>query len=186
MDIFETIGGSGHERVVLCSNPDAGLKAIVAIHSTVLGPGLGGARMWPYASTDEALTDVLRVSRGMTYKAAAAGGGRSPLGAGKAAPDQHVTYSVQSLMGSSKDTSIRADQFNPMVKQFNDKLRTGSVADIAEVLRDLCSLKGDKDLSYGEKKMLDKALAMLVCEISASAGRTEIDVQTELNDLLLS
>lgn len=81
MDIFETIGGSGHERVVLCSNPDAGLKAIVAIHSTVLGPGLGGARMWPYASTDEALTDVLRLSRGMTYKAAVAG---VHLGGGKA------------------------------------------------------------------------------------------------------
>ena len=55
-------------------------------------------------------------------KTATAGGGRSPLGAGKAAPTQHVTYSVQSLMGSSKDTSIRADQFNPMVQQFNDKL----------------------------------------------------------------
>jgi hypothetical protein len=57
-------------------------------------------------------------------KAAAAGGGHTPLGTGKAAPDQNVTYSVQSLMGSSKDTSIRADQFNPMVKQFNDKLTT--------------------------------------------------------------
>jgi hypothetical protein len=57
-------------------------------------------------------------------KAAAAGGGHTPLGTGKAAPDQNVTYSVQSLMGSSKDTSIRADQFNPLVKQFNDKLTT--------------------------------------------------------------
>jgi hypothetical protein len=57
-------------------------------------------------------------------KAAAAGGGHTPLGTGKAAPDQNVTYSVQSLMGSSKDTSIRADQFNPLIKQFNDKLTT--------------------------------------------------------------
>ena len=56
-------------------------------------------------------------------KAATAGGGRSPLGTGKAAPDQNVTYEVKSLMGGSKDTSIRADQFNPMVKQFNAKLR---------------------------------------------------------------
>ena len=56
-------------------------------------------------------------------KAASAGGGRSPLGAGVAAPDQNVTYSVQSLMGSSRDTSIRADQFNPMVRQFNARLR---------------------------------------------------------------
>ena len=56
-------------------------------------------------------------------KAASAGGGHTPLGTGKAAPDQNVTYSVQSLMGSSKNTAIRADQFNPMVKQFNDKLK---------------------------------------------------------------
>lgn len=55
-------------------------------------------------------------------KAAAAGGGRSPLGAGKAAPDQKVTYSVQSLMGASANNELRADQFGPMVKQFNDKL----------------------------------------------------------------
>ncbi|HSS75175.1 MAG TPA: Glu/Leu/Phe/Val dehydrogenase dimerization domain-containing protein [Thermoanaerobaculia bacterium] len=71
----------GHERVLVCSNPDVGLQAIIAVHSTVLGPGLGGARMWPYGSTDEAITDVLRLSRGMTYKAAAAG---LNLGGGKA------------------------------------------------------------------------------------------------------
>ena len=56
-------------------------------------------------------------------KAASAGGGRTPLGSGKAAPDQHVTYSVQSLMGSSKDTTFRADQVSAFVGQFNDKLK---------------------------------------------------------------
>jgi leucine dehydrogenase len=59
--------------VLFCSNPDVGLKAIIAVHSTVLGPGLGGVRMWPYKSEEEALTDALRLSRGMTYKAAAPG-----------------------------------------------------------------------------------------------------------------
>ena len=73
MDIFDAMVGAGHERVLVCSNPEAGLRAIIAIHSTRLGPGLGGVRMWPYASTEEALTDALRLSRGMTYKAAAAG-----------------------------------------------------------------------------------------------------------------
>jgi leucine dehydrogenase len=63
----------GHERVLLCSNPEAGLQAVIAIHNTVLGPGLGGTRMWPYPSFDEAIVDALRLSRGMTYKAAAAG-----------------------------------------------------------------------------------------------------------------
>ncbi|MDX1632323.1 MAG: Glu/Leu/Phe/Val dehydrogenase [Thermoanaerobaculia bacterium] len=79
--MFEQIESMGHERVLVCSNPDVGLKAIIAVHSTVLGPGLGGCRMWSYDSDQEALTDVLRLSRGMTYKAAAAG---LNLGGGKA------------------------------------------------------------------------------------------------------
>jgi leucine dehydrogenase len=79
--IFETISTSGHEEVVYCHNKDAGLKAIIAIHNTVLGPALGGTRMWPYASEAEALNDVLRLSRGMTYKAAVSG---LNLGGGKA------------------------------------------------------------------------------------------------------
>ncbi|MEO6194438.1 MAG: Glu/Leu/Phe/Val dehydrogenase dimerization domain-containing protein [Thermoanaerobaculia bacterium] len=81
MDFFQQMVEMGHERVLFCSNPDVGLEAIIAVHSTVLGPGLGGCRMWPYTSTEEALTDVLRLSRGMTYKAAAAG---LNLGGGKA------------------------------------------------------------------------------------------------------
>jgi leucine dehydrogenase len=79
--IFETIDTSGHEEVVFCHNKDAGLKAIIAIHNTVLGPALGGTRMWPYATEAEALNDVLRLSRGMTYKAAVSG---LNLGGGKA------------------------------------------------------------------------------------------------------
>jgi leucine dehydrogenase len=81
MEFFEDVAEMGHERVLLCSNPEVGLRAIIAVHSTVLGPGLGGLRMWPFASFEEALTDVLRLSRGMTYKAAAAG---LNLGGGKA------------------------------------------------------------------------------------------------------
>ena len=78
--IFEHIENNGHEQVVFCHNKDAGLKAIIAIHNTVLGPALGGTRMWPYASEAEALNDVLRLSRGMTYKAAVSG---LNLGGGK-------------------------------------------------------------------------------------------------------
>ncbi len=79
--IFETLDTYGHEQVVFCHNKDAGLKAIIAIHNTVLGPALGGTRMWPYKSEDEALKDVLRLSRGMTYKNAVAG---LNIGGGKA------------------------------------------------------------------------------------------------------
>lgn len=73
MDLFRATAEMGHERVLFCSNPEAGLKAVIAIHSTMLGPGLGGVRMWPYADTDEAVVDALRLARGMTYKAAVAG-----------------------------------------------------------------------------------------------------------------
>ncbi|MFC4528205.1 Glu/Leu/Phe/Val dehydrogenase [Dyella halodurans] len=79
--IFETIANTGHEEVVFCHNKDAGLKAIIAIHNTVLGPALGGLRMWPYKSEQDAVNDVLRLSRGMTYKNAVAG---LNLGGGKA------------------------------------------------------------------------------------------------------
>jgi len=69
-----------HEQVVFCSDDATGLKAIIAVHSTALGPATGGCRMWDYAADEEALVDVLRLSRGMTYKNAMAG---LPLGGGK-------------------------------------------------------------------------------------------------------
>jgi leucine dehydrogenase len=70
-----------HEQVVFCNDNETGLKAIIAIHNTILGPALGGTRMWMYNNEGEALKDVLRLSRGMTYKAAISG---LNLGGGKA------------------------------------------------------------------------------------------------------
>ena len=81
MSVFEQLAGDGYEQVVYCTDDHSGLKAIIAIHSTALGPALGGTRFYPYGSEDEALVDVLRLARGMTYKAAAAG---LDLGGGKA------------------------------------------------------------------------------------------------------
>lgn len=82
MGTFEIISQHGdHEQVVFCHDKNVGLKAIIAIHNTALGPALGGTRMWNYNNEDEALVDVLRLSKGMTYKAAAAG---LNLGGGKA------------------------------------------------------------------------------------------------------
>ncbi len=78
-DVFEL--GSEHEQVVFCNDPATGLRAIIAIHSTALGPALGGTRFYPYASTADAIQDVLNLSRGMSYKAALAG---LDLGGGKA------------------------------------------------------------------------------------------------------
>jgi leucine dehydrogenase len=74
-------GGRGeHERVVLCEDEAAGYRAVVAVHSTALGPALGGTRLWNYSTVEEAVTDALRLSRGMTYKNALAG---LPFGGGK-------------------------------------------------------------------------------------------------------
>jgi leucine dehydrogenase len=82
MGPFEMISQQGeHEQVIFCHDKNVGLKAIIAIHNTSLGPALGGTRMWNYKTEQEALTDVLRLSKGMTYKAAAAG---LNLGGGKA------------------------------------------------------------------------------------------------------
>ena len=79
VDVFEL--GSEHEQVVFANDPATGLKAIIAIHSTALGPALGGTRFYPYAATSDAIEDVLNLSRGMSYKAALAG---LDLGGGKA------------------------------------------------------------------------------------------------------
>ena len=79
--IFEKVSKTNHEQVVYCNDESTGLKAIIAIHNTTLGPALGGCRMYPYKTEQEALVDALRLSRGMTYKASIA---NLNLGGGKA------------------------------------------------------------------------------------------------------
>jgi leucine dehydrogenase len=72
-DLFKELSNNDHEKIVLCNDNETGLKAIIAVHNTVLGPGLGGTRMWHYATESEAITDVIRLSRGMTFKASISG-----------------------------------------------------------------------------------------------------------------
>ena len=79
--IFSRVETMGHEQVVFCHDKETGLKAIIGIHDTTLGPALGGTRLWNYATEEEAIEDVLRLARGMTYKAAVSG---LNLGGGKA------------------------------------------------------------------------------------------------------
>jgi leucine dehydrogenase len=82
-DLFHQMETMGHEQVLLSHDPSCGYFGIIAIHDTTLGPALGGTRFWQYASTDEAVTDALRLARGMTYKSAVAGinlgGGKSVI-----------------------------------------------------------------------------------------------------------
>src|SRR5690625_5032309 len=81
MEIFSHMENDNYEQLVFAYEKTSGLKAIIAIHDTTLGPALGGVRMWTYNSEDEAIEDALRLAQGMTYKNAAAG---LNLGGGKA------------------------------------------------------------------------------------------------------
>ncbi|MCL6416858.1 amino acid dehydrogenase [Aestuariirhabdus sp. Z084] len=100
MSVFSHPDFDQHENVHFCFDPETGLKAIIAIHNTNLGPALGGCRMYPYANDEQALRDVLRLSRGMTYKSAVA---ELPLGGGKSViigdPRQHKTEHLLRAMG---------------------------------------------------------------------------------------
>ena len=97
--------GSSHEQVIFCSHPETGLKAIVAIHSARLGPALGGCRMYPYATEEEALKDVLQLSSAMSWKAAIAG---LKLGGGKSViigdPEKHKTPELLWSFGTHIDS----------------------------------------------------------------------------------
>ncbi len=73
MSLFEHLQDDDYEQLIFCQDRDSGLRAIICIHNTTLGPALGGCRMWSYATEQDAIVDVLRLARGMTYKAAVAG-----------------------------------------------------------------------------------------------------------------
>jgi leucine dehydrogenase len=103
--LFDRMGGGDYEQVVFCHDGATGLRAIVAIHSSRLGPALGGTRFRPYPTEDDALEDVLRLARGMTFKAAAAG---LDLGGGKAViigdPDTDKSEALLRAYGRFVDT----------------------------------------------------------------------------------
>jgi leucine dehydrogenase len=110
--VFGTLAQLGHEQVVFCHDEATGLKAIIGIHNTTLGPALGGTRMWNYATEQEAVTDVLRLSRGMTFKAAISG---LNLGGGKAV-----------IIGDAKTMKTEAflRRFGKFVNSLNGKYIT--------------------------------------------------------------
>jgi len=110
--IFNQLESFGHKKVVFCSDPDTGLKAIIAIHDTTLGPALGGTRMWAYKTEQDALEDVLRLSKSMTYKAAISG---LNLGGGKAV-----------IIGDSRKDKTEAlmRKFGRFIKNLNGEFIT--------------------------------------------------------------
>ena len=117
MELFSLIGEHKHEQVVFCFEPSCGYKGIIAIHNTVLGPALGGTRFWSYGSDQEAFWDVLRLSRGMTYKAAVAGlnlgGGKSVIiGDPRTAPREEFFRAHGRFVETLRGRYITAEDVN--------------------------------------------------------------------------
>ncbi|TWR29461.1 Glu/Leu/Phe/Val dehydrogenase [Mucilaginibacter pallidiroseus] len=110
--IFEQLDTYGHKKIVFCNDPDTSLKGIIAIHDTTLGPAMGGTRMWNYKNEQDALEDVLRLSKAMTYKCAIAG---LNMGGG---------YSV--IMGDSRQDKTEAlmRKFGRFIKNLNGEFVT--------------------------------------------------------------
>ncbi|MEN9488531.1 MAG: hypothetical protein RL494_796 [Bacteroidota bacterium] len=123
--VFGQLSFDNHEQIVFCNDKDTGLKAIIGIHNTVLGPALGGTRMWKYENEWEALNDVLRLSRGMTFKSAITG---LNLGGGKAV-----------IIGDSK-----TDKTPEMIAKFGQYVNSLSGRYITA--EDVGTTTGDMDL----------------------------------------
>ncbi|HLR62823.1 MAG TPA: amino acid dehydrogenase [Lentibacillus sp.] len=138
-NIFEQM--AHHEQVMFCNDPATGLQAIIAIHDTTLGPALGGTRMYPYQSVDEALEDVLRLSEGMTHKCAAAG---LDFGGGKAVIIGNPEHDKSSAL-------FRA--FGQFVDSLNGRFYTGTdmgttTDDFVEALKETNFINGIPEV-YG-------------------------------------
>jgi leucine dehydrogenase len=133
--IFSQLEAFGHKKVVYCSDPDTGLKAIIAIHDTTLGPALGGTRMWPYKSEQDALHDVLRLSKSMTYKSAVAG---LNLGGGKAV-----------IIGDSRKDKSEAllRKFGRFIKNLNGEFITAE--DVGTNPRDMEYIRMETEYVMG-------------------------------------
>ena len=133
--VIAQMGLHNHEQVVFCNDNDTGLKAIIAIHNTILGPSLGGTRMWSYNNEMEALTDVLRLSRGMTYKSSVAG---LNLGGGKAV-----------IIGDSKTQKNEAlmRRFGKFVNSLSGKYITAE--DVGVSTKDMEYIKMETDFVSG-------------------------------------
>jgi leucine dehydrogenase len=138
MKIFETMAHAGHEQVVLCHDAATNLRAVIAIHNTILGPALGGCRMWPFESEEEAIQDALRLSRGMTYKNAAAGlnlgGGKAVIiGDSKTDKTEELFRAFGRFVQSLNGRYITAEDVGTSVKDMEYiKMETSFVAGLTE------------------------------------------------------
>ena len=176
MDMFQRI--QNHEQVVFCNDEETGLKAIIAIHNTTLGPALGGCRMRPYASVDEALEDVLRLSKGMTYKCAAAdvdfGGGKAVI-IGDPETDKHPELFrafgqfVESLngrfytgtdMGTTPEDFVYALKETNCIVGVNEEYGGSGDSSIPTAMGVIYGLQATNQNVWGSKDLHGKAYAI--------------------------
>lgn len=169
---------AGHEQVMFCNDPVTGLQAIIAIHDTTLGPALGGTRMYPYKSVDDALEDVLRLSEGMTYKCAAAdldfGGGKAVI-IGDPAKDKSPALFrafgqfVDSLNGrfyTGTDMGTTMDDFVHALKETNfingipEAYGGSGDSSIPTSQGVIYALEATNDYLYGSKELGGKTYAI--------------------------
>jgi len=135
MTVFTSPEFDNHEQVVFCADADSGLRAIIAIHNTNLGPALGGCRMWPYADDEEALRDALRLARGMTYKSAITG---LPYGGGKSV-----------IIGDPK--TLKSEALLRAMGRFVDSLggRYQTAEDVGTTVADMDILRQETEYAHG-------------------------------------
>jgi leucine dehydrogenase len=123
VSVFEQMASMGHEQVVFCRDDKVGLRAIIAVHDSTLGQALGGCRLYPYASEEEALRDCLRLSRGMTYKAAVAGldlgGGKSVIIGDPSIKSEGLFRAFGRFVESLNGRYITAEDMNTTVEDMS-------------------------------------------------------------------
>jgi leucine dehydrogenase len=137
--VFELMQSMGHEQVVFCHDPHSGLNAIIAIHNTTLGPALGGTRLWPYKNSDEAVVDALRLSRGMTFKAAISGlnlgGGKAVIMADPAQKSEALWRRYGKFVDSLNGKYITAEDVNTSARDMEYiSLQTEHVTGVPEYM----------------------------------------------------
>lgn len=137
--VFELMQSMGHEQVVFCHDPHSGLNAIIAIHNTTLGPALGGTRLWPYKNSDEAIVDALRLSRGMTFKAAISdlnlGGGKAVIMADPSQKSEALWRRYGKFVDSLNGKYITAEDVNTAARDMEYiALQTDHVTGVPEYM----------------------------------------------------
>ncbi len=178
---IETIPQEGYEKVVKCEDPESGLRAVISVHDTTLGPALGGLRMWPYGSWDDAIFDVLRLSKGMTYKSAVAdtglGGGKSVIiGNSKTDKSEALFRAMGRFVDSLGGTYITAEDVGTSVEDMvnvrkETKYCTGLPKDMGSsgdpspwtALGTFLGIKAGLEEVYGDADFANRTVAIQGC-----------------------